>query len=77
MANTATNTYLQNLIQAQANIAKLIADVSSAPHLDYSIDGETLSWSSYLSMLLEKQETLDKTIQRAQSPFSRVSRGTS
>lgn len=68
-------TYLQNLQTAQANIAQLIADITTNPKPTYSIDGESISWESYLSMLLDKQETLDKTIQRAQSPFCQVSRG--
>ena len=40
-----------------------------------TLEGQSVSWESYLSMLIDKQEALNKAIQQAGSPFQKTKRG--
>lgn len=67
--------YLDSLTQAQTNLGALIAQVTANPQPNYSVDGESYSWSEYLAMLITQTENLDRAIQRAGGPFETRSRG--
>lgn len=58
-----------NLQTALDQISQLIVDVTASPKPDYSIDGVSYSWGSYLSMLLDKQQTLLQLIQQVSGPY--------
>lgn len=68
-------TYAENLETARDNIAAIIAEITADPKPTYSLEGQSVSWESYLSMLLDKQEVLNKAIQQAGSPFQVTHRG--
>jgi hypothetical protein len=50
-------------------------EITADPKPTYSLEGQSVSWESYLSMLLDKLETLNKAIQQAGSPFQVTHRG--
>ena len=68
-------TYLENLRTARTNIGELLVKMTANPKPSYSVDGQSISWESYLDMLNRQLEALDKSIQRAQAPFSKLTRG--
>lgn len=69
----ATNA--ANLDQAIANVTKLLMELTTNPKPNYSIDGETWSWSEYWSMLNQQLKTLEESRQRADGPFEIRSQG--
>jgi hypothetical protein len=62
-------TALDNLNAAYANVAQQIADITANPQPTYSENGRSVSWSEYLSMLIDKQKALLQAIQLAGGPF--------
>lgn len=62
-------TPLDNLNAAYANVAQQIADVTANPQPSYSENGRSVSWSEYLSLLIDKQKALLQAIQMAGGPF--------
>lgn len=68
-------TRLENLQAAQENIAQLIRDLTDNPKPTYSVGGKSVSWESYLAMLIKEQESLDASVARASSPYQVNSRG--
>ena len=68
-------TYAENLVTARNNIAARLAEVTANPKPDYSIDGESWSWSSYVTMLTNQLSVLEKSIITADGPFEVRSRG--
>lgn len=63
---------LQNI---RNNILNRIAEITAAPKPDYSVDGQSVSWGSYLDTLLKQLEAIDMRIALSQEPFEFVSRG--
>jgi len=68
-------TRAQNLDTAIDNIAARLAEMSANPKPNYSLDGESYSWSELFSMLSTKMEGLEKARQRADGPFEIRSQG--
>lgn len=64
-----------DLQAAIANIDKIIKDLTANPKPSYSIGERSVSWSDYLSMLIDKREALQKLIQQAGHPFTVISKG--
>jgi hypothetical protein len=60
---------LTNLQAAKANVAAILAQITADPKPSYSIDGQSVSWESYFSMLTGKLEALNKLIQVEGGPF--------
>ncbi len=60
---------LSNLQVAKANVAAILAQITADPKPSYSIDGQSVSWESYFSMLTGKLEALNKLIQVEGGPF--------
>lgn len=58
----------------KANILARITEVTSAPKPNYSIDGQTVSWQSYLDSLWRQLDYVNSQI-NASEPFEEVSRG--
>lgn len=68
-------SYQTDLIAARDALARMLAEaVESGPLLNYSLDGQSVDYNSYLSLLTEKIETLNKLIQQSNQPFWRVSK---
>lgn len=62
-------TRAQNLDTAIDNLAAKIAEATANPKPNYSLDGESYSWESWLAMLMNQMEVLEKARQRADGPF--------
>lgn len=56
------------LYAALANLDANIAAVTASPKPDYSLDGKSVSWAGYLSMLLSQREKLVAAIIQAEGP---------
>lgn len=73
-----TNTPPQTtptLESIRANILARIAEVTASPKPNYSIDGQQVSWQSYLDSLMKQLDAIDIRINSTQEPFEVVSRG--
>lgn len=53
-------TRQENLDTALDQIAELIVSITANPKPDYNVGGRSVSWGSYLSMLIQQQEALYK-----------------
>ena len=58
-----------NLETALDNIAQQLADVTAHPKPNYSIDGQSVSWSDHLRNLLDAQKMLREALVEEQGPF--------
>ena len=65
-------TTLENLEVARDNIAKLLADITASPKPSYSVDGQSVSWESYVSMLATNLEKINQLIIVAGGPYEAV-----
>ena len=63
-----------SLSAIKQNLLNRIAEVTSKPKPNYNIDGQQVSWQSYLDSLFKKLDLIDKQINAAE-PFEVVSRG--
>lgn len=68
-------TYAENLTTARNNIAARLAEITAAPKPNYSLDGESYSWSEYHDMLTRQLEKLEGLLSRAAGPFEVRSQG--
>lgn len=66
--------YIDDLKSARNNVAARLKEITESPRPDYSLDGESISWSGYFSMLTGQLESLNKAIQAAQ-PYQKFTRG--
>lgn len=57
------------------NILARIAEITASPKPNYNVDGQQVSWQSYLDSLFDKLETINQQI-NASEPYEEVSRGT-
>lgn len=55
-------------------IAAQIKDITANPKPDYSVNGQQVSWASYLQMLTEQIVKLQQAQQSLAGPFQRISR---
>jgi len=69
--------YVDDLVTARNNIAALLKDITANPKPDYSIDGKSVSWGSYLTQLQEQLRNLDEAIMRGDGSWEIESRGIS
>lgn len=68
------HTASENVQYAIDNIAAQIREITANPKPDYSVNGQSVNWSSYLDMLSKQLETLQRAQQSLAGPFQRVSR---
>ncbi len=66
-------TALQNLITTRDQIAANLAAESASPKPSYSIDGESVDWTTWARVQQERIVQLNQTIQ-AMSPYVLVTR---
>lgn len=66
----------ETLLLIKSNLLDRIAEITASPKPDYSIDGQSVSWSSYLDNLWSKVREIDQQI-NASEPYEIVSRGQS
>lgn len=59
---------------AIAQIAAQIRDITANPKPSYSINGQSVSWESYLSMLTGQITQLQQAQQSLAGPWQRISR---
>jgi hypothetical protein len=55
-------------------IAALIKDITTNPKPDYSVNGQSISWGSYLDMLTRQLAALQQAQQNLAGPFQRITR---
>ena len=60
MATDAEN--LAILVEARDNIVRTIREYSKAPKPSYEIDGQKVSWATYLAQLLKDLKALEEAI---------------
>ncbi len=65
---------LSQLQTIKANLLDRIAEITAQPKPNYSIDGQTVSWQSYMDSLFDRLDQIDRQINAAE-PFEEVSRG--
>lgn len=64
----------ETLQQIKQNLLERIQEVTSQPKPNYTIDGQTVSWQSYLDSLFDKLQKIDEQI-NANQPFEERSIG--
>lgn len=62
-------TPLESLTTAKANVCGLLATITTDPKPNYSVDGQSVSWSEYFQMLTNQLEVLNRLIQVEGGPF--------
>lgn len=67
-------TSLELLTLALAQVDRQIVDLTATPHVTTSLDGESVSWTQHLDMLLRQRETLFQALLRAGGPYEVRSR---
>ena len=65
---------LESLERIKTNLLARIEEVTAAPKPNYNIDGQSMSWQSYLDSLFAKLEKVNEQINSSE-PFEEVSRG--
>lgn len=61
-------TVMENLETARSNMAARLAEITANPKPDYSIDGKSVSWSGYVSMLTDQMQRINALIQAEGGP---------
>lgn len=64
---------LDDLNTAKANIAARLVDITANPKPDYSIDGQSVSWTSYFNSLIGQMDALNRLIQVEGGPVEAIS----
>lgn len=72
IVSPSTTDALQNI---RNNILARIQEITAAPKPNYNIDGQQVSWQSYLDSLMANLRRIDDQIALTQDPFEIVSRG--
>lgn len=67
-------TDAETLATIKSNILALISDITSKPKPNYNIDGQSVSWQSYLDSLWSKVKEIDAQIALTE-PYEEVSQG--
>lgn len=65
---------VDDLGSAINQVAAQIKDITANPKPDYSVNGQSISWASYLSMLTEQITKLQQAQQSLAGPYQRISR---
>jgi len=65
---------VDDLGTAITQVAAQIKDITLNPKPTYSVNGQSVSWESYLSMLTEQLIKLQTAQQSLAGPFQRISR---
>ena len=64
----------QTLATIKTNLLARIQEVTAQPKPNYNIDGQSVSWQSYLDSLFAKLDKINEQI-NSDTPFEEVSRG--
>lgn len=68
-------TRAKDLDDAIDNVAAILKEITRNPKPNYSLDGESYSWSEYFSTLTQRMLDLELARQRADGAFEVRSRG--
>jgi hypothetical protein len=63
-----------NIQLAVDALALQIKEATENPKPSYSVDGQQVDWSSYLSTLIDKMETLLKVRQQINIPYQAITK---
>lgn len=61
-------TVLENLNASKANLSAWLADITTNPKPNYSIDGKSVSWQSLFDSIMGKIEAVNKLIAVEEGP---------
>jgi len=64
----------ENLSAAIENVCAIIREITANPKPDYSVNGQSVSWASYLDTLTRQLESLQNAEQSLSPPFQRITR---
>jgi hypothetical protein len=62
-------TAYENVQTAIDNVAAVLAEITANPKPDYSIDGQSVSWTSYYATLTQRMKDLMEIAQILAGPF--------
>lgn len=68
---------LANINTAILNVSSLIQQITANPQPSYSVQGVSVSWADYLSMLVEQQAKLQEIYIYLSGPYSLVTQAVS
>jgi hypothetical protein len=65
---------VDDIATALDQVAARIKDLTVDPKPDYSVNGQSISWGSYLDMLTRQLAALQLAQQNLAGPFQRITR---
>lgn len=65
-------TDLKTLQTIKTNLLTILSDLSANPKPSYSIDGQSVSWSEYFSMVSDQLDKINALI-NAENPYCIIS----
>lgn len=68
-------TEAENLRTAYDQVVEKILEVTANPKPDYSVDGQSVSWSAYYAMLTRLRQDLREALLQAEGPYEFHTRG--
>jgi len=68
-------TYLAKLIQIRDEATDRLLECLLKPKLNYSVDGQSFSWTDYQRMLNDQIKSLNDLIRGEEGPFELESEG--
>ncbi len=70
-------TMNENLTAALANYALRLVELSASPKPDYSLDGKSVSWTTYQRFILDSMDRIREQIRAEDGITEVVTRGVS
>lgn len=67
-------TDAEQLATIKSQTLAILADVTANPKPAYMVDGQSVQWTAYTRMLMDKIETINKLL-NAETPYEYHSRG--
>lgn len=66
---------LDTLMTAKTNLINNLASISANPKPTYSLDGQTIDWNTYQSMLMAQLAAINNLIVIESGPFEYITQG--
>lgn len=62
-------TVTENLTTAKENLAAKLAELTASPKPSYSIEGQSISWGEYYSMLTAQMKAINELLNQEATPL--------
>jgi hypothetical protein len=59
VSSTPTGDFATDLAQVKTNLTAALLTISASPKPSYNIDGQQISWTEYMQMLLDQIKAVD------------------